>query len=131
MADNLLALDIGTQSTRAALISVAGEIVGIAQVQHEVDSPHPGWAQQRPDDWWSETCRAIQQVLNETNSAARSIAAIGTCGQMHGPAGVDQEGETTTPWVQLWCDKRCQQQADAIRTTNLDAELAAMAGNSV
>ena len=131
MADNILALDIGTQSARASVLSVDGEILGIAQVKHEVDSPHTGWAQQRPDDWWTETCHAIREVLNETGVAADTIAAIGTCGQMHGPVGVDQQGDVTTEWVQLWCDKRCQTQVEAVREQYDETRLAAIAGSSI
>ncbi len=66
MSENILAIDVGTQSCRASVVTAAGEIVGIAQIAHEVDSPQPGWAQQRPDDWWDETARAIAQVLGES-----------------------------------------------------------------
>ncbi|MBC8877151.1 MAG: hypothetical protein H8E44_47590 [Planctomycetes bacterium] len=129
--ESILALDIGTQSARASVLSVDGEILGIAQVKHEVDSPHPGWAQQRPDDWWTETCHAIREVLNETGVAADTIAAIGTCGQMHGPVGVDERGDVTTEWVQLWCDKRCQTQVEAVREQHDETRLAAIAGSSI
>lgn len=131
MAENILALDIGTQSVRASVLSAGGEILGIAQVQHEVDSPHPGWAQQHPDDWWDETCQAIRQVLSETHAPADSIAAVGTCGQMHGPVGIDEQGNTTTEWVQLWCDKRCRIQAESLRRSHDESRLAAVAGSSV
>ena len=127
--NNLLALDVGTQSARAAVVSEAGSILGIAQLPHDVDSPQPGWAQQRPDDWWRETCAAIRQVLSETGVAPASIAAIASCGQMHGPVGIDADGKVTTEWVQLWCDKRCDAQVDAI-CENHDAErLAKIAGS--
>ena len=62
MSNNLLAIDIGTQSARASVVTDGGEIRGIAQIAHEVDSPHPGWAQQKADDWWSETCRACMRA---------------------------------------------------------------------
>jgi len=131
MPDNILALDIGTQSARASVLSVDGTILGIAQVKHEVDSPHPGWAQQRPDDWWAETCHAIREVLNETGIAADTIAAIGTCGQMHGPVGIDGQGNVTAEWVQLWCDKRCQTQVESVREQHDETRLAAIAGSSI
>jgi sugar (pentulose or hexulose) kinase len=44
MTEHILALDVGTQSTRAALVAPDGTIVRIEQIAHEVDSPHPGWA---------------------------------------------------------------------------------------
>ena len=131
MTKHMLALDIGTQSTRAALVSTSGQILRIEQIRHEVDSPHPGWAQQRPDAWWSEACRAIRQVLQSTGVPPRSIAAVSACGQMHGPVGVDEQGATTTPWVQLWCDKRCEEQCEQLRRTHDEQQLASRAANPV
>jgi len=131
VSQNILALDVGTQSTRAALISPDGEILGIAQIKHEVDSPRPGWAQQRPDSWWEEVCQAIRDVLGRTNVAPESIAAVSTCGQMHGMVGIDERGEVTTEWVQLWCDKRCQPQCDQIRRSHDESKLAAVTANPI
>ena len=131
MSKNILALDVGTQSVRAAVVTQDGEILGIAQIKHEVDSPHPGWAQQRPDNWWEETCRAIQDVLSETGAAPESIAAVSTCGQMHGMVGIDPDGRVTTDWVQLWCDKRCQPQCEGIRRDHDEAKLAAVTANPI
>lgn len=131
MQKNLLALDIGTQSARAAILTLDGEILGLRQVQHEVDSPHVGWAQQRPDDWWTETCQAIRDVLSATNVAPESIAAVGACGQMHGPVGLDESGGVTTDWVQLWCDKRCGPQCEAVRRSQDESALSRRSGNPV
>lgn len=131
MADCILALDIGTQSTRAALVAADGEILTAQQVPHEVDSPRPGWAQQRPDAWWEEACRAIRSALEASGVPASDIAAVAAGGQMHGPVGVSADGRVTTEWVQLWCDKRCQPQCERI-TADHDAErLARLAANPV
>jgi sugar (pentulose or hexulose) kinase len=130
MTDRLLAIDIGTQSARAAVLTVDGHIVGIAQIAHEVYRPHPSWAQQQPEQWWKEVCQAIREVLRETCVSADAIAAIGTCGQMHGPVGIDDSGQVTTPWVQLWCDKRCASQVEAVRTRDDAATLVEIAGSA-
>ena len=129
MSKNILALDVGTQSSRAAVVTRDGEILGISQIKHEVDSPHPSWAQQRPESWWEETCLAIRDVLGKTGTAAESIAAVSSCGQMHGMVGIDAGGQITTEWVQLWCDKRCQPQCEAVRREHDESELANLTAN--
>ena len=131
MSTHLIALDIGTQSIRAAVVTPDGTILGIGQVTHEVDSPQPGWAQQNPDQWWNNLCKATTQVLEETAIAPDSIAAIAACGQMHGPVGIDKDGNTTTPAVQLWCDKRCAPQCETLRQNHDEPALAKIAGSSV
>jgi len=127
--ENILTIDVGTQSTRAAVVTAAGEILGTAQIPHETDSPQPGWAQQRPAQWWEEVCAAIGQVLRETSIAADTIAAVAACGQMHGPVGIDAGGDVITEWVQLWCDKRCAPQVEAIRAEQDEPALMRKAAN--
>jgi len=131
MTKHIIALDIGTQSVRAAVVQADGTILAIEQVKHEVDSPETNWAQQNPDAWWSNLCQAIRQVLKTTEIAPQSIAAIGTCGQMHGPVGLDEAGQVTTSWVQLWCDKRCADQCESLRRDHDEPALAQIAGSSV
>ncbi|MDD5327496.1 MAG: FGGY family carbohydrate kinase [Phycisphaerae bacterium] len=128
---HIIAIDIGTQSTRVAVVTQDGVIIGIAQIPHDTDSPKPGWAQQNPAQWWNETCRASKQVLNQTGINIDSIAGVATCGQMHGPVGVDKAGNITTEWVQLWCDKRCSPQAEAIRRNFDESRLMKLTGNGL
>jgi len=125
----IVAIDVGTQSTRAAVVTAGGEILGISQLLHDTDEPHAGWAQQRPTQWWEEACEATRSVLKETGVGAKSIAAVASCGQMHGPVGVSATGEVTNEWAQLWCDKRCAEQVEAIRSANDEADLMQRAGN--
>ncbi|MBN2224801.1 MAG: pentose kinase [Deltaproteobacteria bacterium] len=125
----ILAIDLGTQSIRAALVTGDGQIKGISQSMHDVDSPHPGWAQQRPDQWWESAAAAVRDVLVRTGISPAAVAGIVSCGQMHGPVGLDERGGVVTEWTQLWCDKRCEQQCDRIRA-RLDVNgLAAVTAN--
>ncbi len=125
----VLAVDLGTQSVRAAVVSRDGAIKGISQHPHDVDSPRIGWAQQRPDQWWESATRAIREVLEASGISAHSVSGVISCGQMHGPVGLDAQGNVVTEWTQLWCDKRCERQCDRIRE-NFDVnELAAITAN--
>ena len=127
----IIAIDIGTQSTRASVINQDGTILIIEQIKHDIVRPLPNWAQQNPDSWWNETCHAIREVLKKANVNLSAIAVVATCGQMHGPVGIDEDGNTTTPWVQLWCDKRCNEQCQDLLAKNDQNELQKITGNPV
>lgn len=104
--DHLLAVDIGTQSARAALVDFDGRIVASSSQLYDLDSPAPGWAQQDARTWWSATANNIRTVLNETGIDPGRVAAVAAGGQMHCTIPLDGEGEVLTPFVQIWCDKR-------------------------
>ena len=44
----IIAIDIGTQSTRASVINQDGTILLIEQIKHDLVRPFPNWAQQNP-----------------------------------------------------------------------------------
>lgn len=125
----ILSIDLGTQSIRVAVVSVEGGIEGIHQIPHDVRSPKAGWAEQMPDSWWENTRTAIRVVLEKTGVSPKSISGVITCGQMHGPVGIDGDGGITTEWTQLWCDKRCEDQCDRIRENHDTDKLAGITAN--
>jgi xylulokinase len=125
--DLLLAVDIGTQSTRAALLSPEGRAIALAGRPYDFATPHPGWAEQDPDMWWRCAVECIHEVMAAAGAAADEVRAVGTSGQMHGTVPVARDGSLLSHAVQLWCDKRATPQAerfarspaaaDAFRTT--------------
>ena len=74
MEERILTIDVGTQSVRAALVAVDGTVARIEQIHQDVDSPHPGWAQQRPDSWWSMAVQAIAVAPSMMALSASSVA---------------------------------------------------------
>jgi xylulokinase len=104
--DTLLAFDIGTQSSRAALFDFSGNILASSSQTYELENPAPGWAQQDARAWWITTIHNIRAVLERSSISPHRIAAIAACGQMHALIPVDAQGTVLLPAVQLWCDKR-------------------------
>ena len=131
MKESILTIDVGTQSIRAAVVIPDGEILGIAQIPQDADCPHAGWAQQRPEAWWAHTAQAIRKVLTDVGLPAGGLAAVSVCGQMHGPVGVDEAGQVTTEWTQLWCDKRCSGECWQVRQSANEQDLSARTGNPI
>ena len=109
---NFLGLDVGTGGSRAVVIDLVGRVVAAATVEHQpFTSPHPGWAEQDPRDWWRASEAAIRAVLNEVEP--QSIKAIGLSGQMHGSVLLDARDESLRPAL-IWCDQRTADQCRAI-----------------
>ncbi|MBF6596472.1 MAG: xylulose kinase, partial [Thermaceae bacterium] len=77
----LLGLDLGTGSFKALLLDFEGRVLGEASRPYPVLSPHPGWAESDPQDWWKAVGEAVQEALS---IHASEVQAIGLSGQMHG-----------------------------------------------
>ena len=101
-----LSIDVGTGSVRAALVDAGGAIVSIAAVEQQQIVPAFGWSEQSAAGWWDGVVQAIRTVLDRTPDAARCIAAVCACGQMHGTVLVDGDGVPTRANAPLWNDKR-------------------------
>lgn len=102
----LLGIDIGTQSSRAALIDLEGRVIASHSLALELETPRAGWAQQDPQIWWETTVENIRAVLKESGIAPKNVLGIGVSGQMHGTVPLGPQGELLSHGVQLWCDKR-------------------------
>jgi xylulokinase len=115
----LLGIDLGTGSVKVLLLSPDGAVVREASSPYSVESPHPGWAETDPDEWWAALAIATHATLRDQ---ADSIQAIGLSGQMHGVVLTDSVGTPLRPAI-LWADTRSSSVLDAYQaldTTLLD-----------
>ena len=109
-----LGIDVGTGGTRALLIDRSGKVLASHSAEHApISSPHIGWAEQEPDDWWRAAQQAILGALNNAAYEGHTspVEAIGLTGQMHGCVMLDSDGKVLRPAL-IWCDQRTQPQCD-------------------
>lgn len=106
----LLAVDVGTQSTRAALVDLAGTIVDIVKIPIEpYFSERPGWAEQHAEVYWNVLRDALRQIVER--AAARGpaepqrIAAVAIGTQRGTYVNVDRDGQPLRPAI-VWLDQR-------------------------
>lgn len=45
MKDKILTIDVGTGSTRAAIVRIDGAMIGFAQREYEQTTPRAGWSE--------------------------------------------------------------------------------------
>ena len=112
----LMAVDVGTQSTRVALLDFEGHIVSSSSTLQDMQTPRPGWAEQDPQVWWDNTVINTKKVLAQSGIPPQSIMGIGVSGQMHGAVPLDSKGELLSHGVQLWCDKRSADLVEQLKT---------------
>ena len=108
----LLGYDIGTSSIKASVVdATTGATVASAQypdTEAAIITPHPGWAEQDPRQWWDSLLAATQRLgrqLASTSASLADVSAIGISYQMHGLVCVDKAGEPLRNAI-IWCDGR-------------------------
>ena len=105
----LIGYDIGSSSVKVALVDAAsGKTLLRAQYpdrEMEMQAPHPGWAEQHPDQWWEGMVQATQRLLQVYPTAKDNVKAIGISYQMHGLVLVDAADQVLRPSI-IWCDGR-------------------------
>jgi glycerol kinase len=75
------ALDQGTTSTRCMIFDHGGEVVSVAQKEHEQIYPKPGWVEHDPKEIWARTQEVMDEALDAANASADDISGLGITNQ--------------------------------------------------
>jgi xylulokinase len=112
-----LGIDIGTGGSRALLVDGRGAVrAGFTAAHEDMRMERPLWAEQRPENWWDASVKAIRGVLAKAGISGSEVKGIGLSGQMHGLVILDAEGAVIRPSL-IWCDQRSQAQVDFVNAT--------------
>jgi sugar (pentulose or hexulose) kinase len=104
--DLVLAIDNGTQSVRALLFDLRGNLLAKSRVPIEsYVSQAPGLAEQDPDVFWRAVCRATQDLLKMPEVRRDAIAGVALTTQRSTVINVDAQGRPLRPAI-VWLDQR-------------------------
>ena len=102
-SDGFLGLDIGTSGVKAVVVDARGTVRSSATTPLTLSTPRPGWAEQRPQDWWTAATACLRRAIQAAKGMR--VAAVGLSGQMHSSVFLDARGSVIRPAL-LWCDGR-------------------------
>lgn len=102
----LLAIDNGTQSVRALLFDLQGNLLGKGKVDLQAYySQHPGWAEQDPEYYWKSLGEACRLLWQQVDIDKRLIKGVALTTQRGTIITVDADGKPLRPAI-LWLDQR-------------------------
>lgn len=102
----LLAIDNGTQSVRALLFDLAGNLLAKSQVQIEAYfAEQPGWAEQHPEYYWASLCQACQQLWADSGIDKGRVLGVSVTTQRNTMINLDANGKALRP-AMVWLDQR-------------------------
>ena len=108
-----IGVDLGTSAVKLLLMDEDGTILNIVSREYPLEFPHPGWSQQKPEDWLRESKEGIRELVKDFD--ASKVAGIGCGGQMHGLVTLDKDDNVIRPAI-LWNDGRTGEETDYLNT---------------
>jgi glycerol kinase len=103
------AIDQGTTSTRFMIFDHGGQVVGVAQKEHEQIYPRPGWVEHDPREVWDRTREVVGEALKATGTAPGDIAAVGITNQRETAVVWDRTTGEPVYNAIVWQDTRTDQ----------------------
>jgi xylulokinase len=102
--DLVVAVDVGTSTTKAVLVNPQGPVESTSQ-QYTVDVPRPGWCDQDPHLLSDAIISTVKQLLGKAPTSVENIRALTFTSQMSGLLPLDEDGSLLCP-VLTWADTR-------------------------
>lgn len=104
--DYVIGVDIGTQSTKAMVLSLDGKIAGQAGGGYQVDTPQPMWAEQWTDVWYKAVCQTITASIRAAGVSAAKVRGV-CVSSLYGGSGIVVD-KRMYPLYQclIWMDRR-------------------------
>jgi sugar (pentulose or hexulose) kinase len=104
--EQILAVDVGTQSVRALVFDATGVLVASARIPIEpYVSPRPGWAEQDPELYWRTLGEACRRVLADPAVRRDAIVGLAVTAQRNTVVVTDERGRPLRPAI-VWLDQR-------------------------
>ncbi|MCI8418347.1 MAG: xylulokinase [Lachnospiraceae bacterium] len=104
-----IGVDLGTSAVKLLLMNETGGIEKIVSREYPLYFPEPGWSEQEPGDWYTQTLEGLKELLAECDKS--QVAGISFGGQMHGLVILDDKDQVIRPAI-LWNDGRTGEETD-------------------
>ena len=121
-----IGIDLGTSSVKLMLVDGQGAIVKTVSRDYPLIFPHPGWSEQKPEDWWSAVCDGLAELTDGIDKT--EISGIGCGGQMHGLVVLDEDDRVIRPAI-LWNDGRTADEVEYLNNVIGKERLSSLTAN--
>ena len=113
--EQILAIDNGTQSVRALIFDLSGNLIAKKRVPIQpYYSEKPGWAEQDPMVFWRGVCEACQGLWEMEGVRKEAIAGVGLTTQRSTIINLDANQQPLRPAI-VWLDQRRTEGLDPVK----------------
>ena len=125
----VLGIDIGAGSLKTTVVDAQGRERGSASRDFATRTPHPGWSEQDPEDWWRALCDTVPRALTASGLGASAVKCVAFSAGAHSPVLTDANNRLLRP-AMLWNDQRSGPQTRDLQA-RFGAQILATALNRV
>ena len=108
--DLVIGIDCSTTAAKAVVWNTSGRAIAEGRAPFRLYSPHPGWGEQDPADWWQATVTAIGDACRRID--AKQVAGLSITHQRETFVCLDAEGVAVRPAI-VWLDTRAGEEIEA------------------
>jgi ribulose kinase len=119
----VLCLDGGTESVRVGVFDSTGALLSLSARAYPTTFERPGWAEQKPGDWWCAVVQAVRECLEQAPVRAADIRGIALDATTCTLVALGEDLSPLRPAL-LWMDVRAARQAERIFATHHPAVVA-------
>ena len=109
-----MGIDLGTSSIKTLVMDEDGDIRAVCSRDYQFHSPHNGYAEQDPEEWWAACVETIRGAIAKSGVKPEEISGLSFSGQMHGMVLLDENRKVIRPAI-LHCDARSSAQVQEIK----------------
>lgn len=110
----ILAVDIGTSSTKAVVFDNNGTYISKESVTYPMHSPKPSWSEQDPEEVFNAVVDSIKEVIKKGDINKDNIIGISFSSAMHSLIAIDESGNNLTQCI-TWADNRSIQYTEQLK----------------
>ena len=112
MAKYAAAIDQGTTSTRCMVFDHGGNVVSVAQKEHEQIYPKPGWVEHDVTEVWARTQEVVDEAMSSAGASADDVAGVGITNQRETSVVWDRNTGEPIHNALVWQDTRTDKLVD-------------------
>jgi gluconokinase len=112
----VLAVDVGTSSTRAVLFDLKGQEMARHAIAYSLQTPVPQAAELNPEEIYEAVMQTVRQVMQTGSIHPQDLLCLSFSVAMHSLIAVDRDGQPLTN-VLTWADNRSIAWAERLKAS--------------
>ena len=118
MVKFLLGIDGGTECIKTGVYDLRGNLLGINAFYYKTYHEHPGWAEQKIEEWREGLIKSIKQAIKIAGVNPKDIAGVGYDATCCTVVFIDENNNPVRDAI-IWMDVRASEEAAFIESLDM------------